>query len=376
MATITQIAARLNLNKSTVSRALNNRPVSMSDDTRQEILRVAREIGYVPNPAARSLTAARSGNIGLVSRKFNNALYTALLLELAVAVDNRGGNLVSCVTGREAEHHGQEHLLHTGAVDGLLAFPYALPGLDRPGSPWMRRPIVFLLSVWEENLAPSVRFDDRDGARQVAQHLWELGHRKLLLIQGVGPNNVSSTFGVERYVFLREAWATLGGDGDRDIAERAAQATAEGGYEAMQGALAAGEAGPSDDRPDAATAIVTYSDQMAQGALRALHEKNVRVPDDVSVVGWNDLDDTAQFLTPALTTVRTSPRELAEAALDLLYRHIEGHDKNADTAPDAPEGEDAAPSPPPDRVRVPVRLVVRESTRAVAPLPGSPRPAH
>ena len=276
VATLSQIASQLNLNKSTVSRALNGRTGSMSAETRAQILQVARDLGYVPNPAARALNAARplnaarTGSIGLVSRRFNNALYTALLQELAIAVDARGGNLVSCVTGRTDAHHGQEHLLHAGTVDGILAIPYALPGLDRPDSPWMRRPIVFLLPEWDEDKAPSVRFDDEDGARQVARYLWELRHRRLLLLQGVGPAPQShpSHIGAERYGFLRTAWALLGGDVNR-ITEYCGEATAEGGYAAMRSALAA---------RDNATAIVAYNDQMALGAQRALGEQGMRVP--------------------------------------------------------------------------------------------------
>ncbi len=344
VATLAQIASQLNLNKSTVSRALNNRAGSMSAATRQEILRVARDLGYVPNPAARALNAARplnavrSGNIGLVSRQFNNALYTALLLELAIAVDARGGTLLACVTGRTEEHHGQEHLLHAGAVDGLLAIPYALPGLADPASPWMRRPIVFLLPEWDEAKAPSVRFHDEDGAAQVARHLWERGHRCLLLLQGTGPQNHPSHIGAERYGFLRAAWALLGGDPARDITEHAGQATAEGGFAAMREALASGTS---------ATAIVAYNDQMALGALRAACERGLRVPGDLSLIGWNDLDEMGQFLTPALTTVRTDPRAFAEAAVALLHRQIVA--PLSDTVPFS-------------QVRVPVQLILRETT--------------
>lgn len=346
MATLAQIASQLNLNKSTVSRALNNRPSSIPEETRREILRVARDLGYAPNPAARALNAARplnaarTGSIGLVSRRFNNALYTALLQELAIAADARGGNLVSCVTGRTEAHHGQEHLLHTGMVDGILAIPYALPGLDEPNSPWMRRPIVFLLSVWNESKAPSVRFDDENGAAQVARHLWDLGHRRVLLLQGCGPQNHISHIGAERHAFLRAAWSALGGDAERDFTEYAGQATAEGGCAAMREALAA---------RDTATAIVAYNDQMALGAQRTLWEHGLRVPRDLSLVGWNDLDELGQFLTPALTTVRTDPRAFAEAAVDLLHRQI-----------NSPPPSDSLLVPP--CIRIPVQLVSRETT--------------
>lgn len=343
MSTITELARQLNLTKSTVSHALNGRPGKMSGETRERILRTARELGYAPNPAARALTASRTGNIGLISRRFNNALYTELLLELAIAVDERGGNLVTCITGRDSEHHGQDHLLHAGAVDGIFAFPYALKGLGEPGSPWMRSPIVFLLSTWEEDRAPSVRFDDASGAAQVATYLWGLGHRRVCYVQGQGPKGEDSSLGRERYRFMRQTWAELGGDPEADFTLIAAQATTEGGRSIASTAL---EGGLS------ATAVVTYNDQMAVGFRSVLHDRGVRTPEDVSLIGWNDVDEICGYLTPPLTSVRTCSRMFALAAAELLFERIERRQAKL-----PPQSIGDA-----DRVRVPVELIVRGTT--------------
>jgi DNA-binding LacI/PurR family transcriptional regulator len=342
MSSIKEIAETLNLTPSTVSHALNRRPGKVSEATRRRVFEVARALNYAPNPAARALAAGRTGNIGFVSRHYNNALYIAVFQEIAIAVDERGGNLVTCVTGRETEHHGQDHLLHARIVDGILAVPGALPGLDAPDSPWMRGPVVFLLSGWEESRAPSVRFDDADGAAQVARHLWALGHRRLLFVQGLGVDGGVSGIGRERLGFLRDAWRNRGRAPEADIAERSGYANADGGRAALESAL---------DTRLPFTAVIAYNDQMAVGATAALRARGVRVPEDVSVVGWNDLDDTLSHLSPSLTSVRTGPAALARAAVDLLYRRI----NRSGGDPDAPGIV---------RVRVPVQLIQRDSTRA------------
>jgi DNA-binding LacI/PurR family transcriptional regulator len=340
MSSLREVAERLSLTKSTVSHALNHRPGKMSEETRLRILNTAREMGYVPNPAARAINNQRSGNIGLVSRQFNNALYAALLVEIAVAVDERGGNLVTCITGRTTEHHGQDHLLHSQMVDGILAFPRTMSELDHPDSPWMRRPIVFLLPDHQDAIVSTVRFDDADGVAQVVRHLGESGHRRLLFLQGLGPRDEQSYIGEERYACLLERWGAVEG---QEVLRAEGQATADGGFKAMMAALEAGHAFDS---------VFAYNDQMAIGALSALKGRGIRVPEDVSLVGWNDLEDTVRHTCPPLTTVHTSPRALVDAALDVLYRQIEARSNNKE------------PLLPREHVRVPVQLTRRNSTRA------------
>lgn len=345
MATIRDIAGRLGLTASTVSHALNERPGKVGAETRRRIFEVAAELGYAPNPAARALVApGRTGNVGLVSRRYNNALYAAVLEAVAVAVDARGGNLVTCVTDRTGEHHGQERLLHAGSIDGLLAVPGALPGLDAPESPWMRKPIVFLLAAPDDARAAGVGFDEAGGVRSVVAHLRERGHRRMLFLQGLGVDGGVSSIGRARLALLRDEWARSGGE---TVLDSAGTATAAGGRAAMLAAL---------DRGDAFTATVAYNDQMAVGALRALADRGLSCPGDVALVGWNDLDDVAAHVTPAaLTSVRLSPAALAAAALDLLYRQI-----------DAPPAERRSLVPASTHVSVPVELTVRDSTEGNA----------
>jgi LacI family transcriptional regulator len=137
---IEEIANRLNLDKSTVSRALNGKPGRMSEATRRRVLDEAAKIGYVPNPMARALARGRTGSVGFVCRQFTDDLYAAVLQAVAVAVDDAGENLVTCITGRDPREEGQASLLHTGRVDGILAIPHALPGLEATDSPWRRAP--------------------------------------------------------------------------------------------------------------------------------------------------------------------------------------------------------------------------------------------
>lgn len=342
--TVSEIAARLKVDKSTVSRALNERPGRMSSETRQRIVDAAREMGYVPNPAARAINNLRSGNIGVVTRQFNNALYTALLLEIATAVDERGGNLVTCITGRTTELHGQNHLLHSGMVDGIVTFPHTRSSLENPDSPWMKRPIVFLLPDAQEAYASTARFDDAGGVALTLSHLFETGHRRPFYLQGLGPLNEPSYIGGHRLALMTRDWRALTARPDAEIGVEEGQATVEGGYRAMDAAIRSGRI-----MGGACDAVICYNDQMAIGALSALHAHGISVPRDISIIGWNDLDESLARTIPPLTTIHASARELSRAALDILYRQIEARAEGR-----TPDREHAC---------VPVRLTVRESTR-------------
>lgn len=347
---IEEIANRLNLDKSTVSRALNGKPGRMSEATRRRILDEAARLGYVPNPLARALSHGQTGSIGFVSRPFSDDLYTAVFQAVAIAVDEAETHLVTCITGRDTSRHGQTALLHPGRVDGLLAIPDTLPGLDSKDSPWRSVPLVLLLPSRPLPDVPSVSFDDADGIFKVAEHLWQLGHRWILYLQGIGEGGRPLDSGRRRFAGLRAAWRGFGADPDQYIAEVPGPTVSAGGFHAVQEA---------HRRGTPFTAVVAYNDQMAHGATAALYGAGLLIPEEVSVVGWNDLDDENDFTYPPLTSVRVSPRDLATNALTVLNQQI---------APVTTEAPTKQKRPAAEQIALPVQLVIRSST-ATAPAP-------
>lgn len=353
MPSLKDIAVQLNLTPASVSFALNGRTDKVSEATRQRVLQAARDLNYVPNPAARALISGRTGNIGFVSHHYDNPLFIQLLHEVAVAVDARGDNLLTCVTGRDSRQHGQDQLLHSQVVDGLFAVRHSLPGMNSMDSPWRRLPLVVLFADWGWEESASVRFDDADGAAQVARHLWESGHRAISFVHGRTPVGNVYSFSQDRLRFFQDAWRDGGGQPENDIEVCVSPATAEGGFDAVE-ALLAGRARSN-------TAIVVSNDSVAVGAIAALRARGLRVPDDVSLVGWNDLGDMPGYLDPPLTSVRVSLPALARTAVDTLYQRI-----GSRVGPSVRKPESVPPSTRTGmQVLVPVELIVRASTRAV-----------
>jgi LacI family transcriptional regulator len=307
------VARRAGVSPAVVSLVLNGRP-HVRPETRRRVEEAIAELGYAPNLAARSLKTRQTGLFAYMAGDIGNPFFPDLALSMERAARRHGYALILCQPGEEAFR-----ALLQRPVDGILVGSVteaqiqaardrgiALVGLYRdltaPGLPWVD-------TRWEE------------GMRLVFDHLVGLGHRRLALLDG----------GVEeaRSRAYRAECLARGLEG----ADRRASGAwrADGGYRAMQQLLRAG----------GFTAVVAANDLMALGAVRACREAGVRVPEDVSVVGYDDLG-LARLSVPALTTVRYPRRAAGAVAVRLLLEAREGR---------APRG-----------VLLPARLVVREST--------------
>jgi LacI family transcriptional regulator len=327
--TMRQIAELAGVSIATVSRVLNGRG-DVSDETRDAVSQVIREHGYTANRSARGLSAGRTGLVGILVPLVYPAYFSSILAGAAQALSERDLQIVLSPTGHE---HDREvsvlDRLH-GLTDGALII------LPEESSEELERlldrgyPIVVLdpLMPLDERI-PSVSAAHTSGADQAMRHLLELGHRRIAQIGG--PHGWVAT--EDRRRGYRAALAAAGILPDPAL-EVEAEPEIVPGRDAAKHLL---------ELPEPPTAIFAFNDNIAIGAIQAARALGLRVPDDVSIVGFDDVEH-ATIVSPALTTVRQPLAEMGRTAVSLLGRLLER--QRYETL----------------HVELATRLVVREST--------------
>jgi DNA-binding LacI/PurR family transcriptional regulator len=332
---MTDVAAVAGVSHQTVSRVLNAHP-SVRGETRERVLAAIEELGYRRNSAARALATARSATLGVVTT--GSALFgpTSTLVAVEGAARDEG-YFVSVATLRAHDaaemHQVLEHLMAQG-VEGIVVIA---PQDDVAAAVESFRapvPVVVVAALEHDGDAPpatlSLAVDQRRGARLATEHLLDLGHRDVVHV--AGPQDWFDAR--ERAAGWREA---LEARGLAPTRPRVCSWSAEDGYAAgrdLAEAVVAGE-GP--------TAVLAGNDQLALGILRALWERGLSVPGDVSVVGFDDVAGAAYFVPP-LTTVRQPFGTLGARCVAMVLAALAGE--------------------PVEAARIAPELVVRSSTGA------------
>lgn len=347
--TLQTIAERVGVSRMTVSNAFS-RPDQLSAALRETILATAAEMGYVgPDPAARALAKGTTGAVGIL---LTDSMGTAFRDDVATsffgAVAEELAPTGLAVTLLPLYGSADAIPARDVPIDGALVYacPDGAPALD-----WLVRRRLPLVFVDREPTpgAASVTLDERGGGRQGAEHLVALGHRHVGLLTSSfeGPHGIvpdAATAGGDFVARERvAAWTdTLAAAGVRMTAVQVRENTDREGYEGARLLL------DTDDRP---TGLLCFSDTLAWGAVRAAQDLDLRVPRDVSVVGFDDAQ-IARRARPALTTVRQDVVAKGRAAAAQLTAAIARHRELA------AEGVSGAPV----RVVLPTELVVRHST--------------
>lgn len=309
--TMKDVAERAGVALSTVSYVLNNSgPVA--DDRRSKVLDAVRALGYLPNESARNLKRHTVATIGLVVPDLVNQYFAMIAEGVEQAASERDILVVFCTP--EATGEGESwnsRLLRSQRLDGLIY----LSGADTRMEPLVDLIRVGPVVLVDEKLPgfnlPSVVSQNRQGARYIAAHLTSLGHSRLAILGGPAELWTAE----QRLAGYREAIAAAGLDPD-------AVPLFTGDYRMESGERLAADAlaGPAAERP---TALICANDLMAIGALSYCRRAGLRVPEDVSVVGFDDLP-LASLLTPTLTTIRQPARELGKEAVKLLLSLVDG----------------------------------------------------
>jgi LacI family transcriptional regulator len=330
--TSADVASRAGVSRTTVSLVLNDRGESIPETTRQRVLEAARELGYHPDHSARGLAGGRSQTLALVLRQTpeqvaGDALLAETLRGLATAARSAGFRvLVEPLIPGEATYGD---LVRSGRADGVVV---SGPLFDDPELADLVAdgfPIV-IQGHLPGAAAPTIDVDNEASARLAVDHLLELGHRRIACITNAA---LTYTAAADRLAGYREALATAGVTAAPELVDEGAFDAASG-HRAMTRILERG-------RPQA---VFVASDVVALGAIGALREAGLRVPDDVSVVGFDDVPLAAYF-DPPLTSIRVPAYELGLAAGRALLDRIAGREV-------------------PARTLLPTELIVRASTAA------------
>lgn len=329
MATIEEIARLSGLSRSTVSRVLND-DARVSDAARERVMEIVRRERYQPNQAARGLASGRTGIIGTVipvqlGTVFTDPYFPMLLQGISAASGQLGRLMLLWIAEPEDEERMMHGILRPGVVDGMIIASHViedrfLEAVAESGKPYVlvgRHPVESVSYVDVDNFG---------AARTATMHLARLGHRRIGTI--TGPQNMIA--GLDRYQGYVEGLRGSGLALDRELVA-AGDFGEESGHRAMHRLLERG-----------VDAVFAANDTMALGALRAADERGARVPDDVALVGFDDIPAAARA-QPPLTTVRQPIRHTGEAAVRLLLDLI------------------ADPSRAPQREFLPTELVVRAS---------------
>lgn len=310
IARLVDVAQLSGLSVATVSRHLNGR-IQLPGPTVDRIERAIQKLGYHPNPHARSLSRGRSDTIGLVIPDIANAYFARLAAAVERAADRHGLALVLCVTLNQRTRE-QEYLRRLGRnhLDGLL-FATNNPDDGSLADPISRanRRVVILDEDVKEARGPKIFSDNEQGGYLAGRHLVEAGHRRVAFFGG--PEAMMSTR--ERLAGCRRAMAELAVDAAIVASYFGAYSVADGRRSAQQ-LLREG---------NGVTAILVASDEIAIGALEIFAREGIRIPDRLSVVGF---DDVAPFhlFDPPLTCIRQPVEEMGRRAVELLVSAMAG----------------------------------------------------
>jgi LacI family transcriptional regulator len=314
-ATLRDVARIAGVHPGTVSRALNPATQALvRDETVRRVRQVAEELGYRPNPLARGLKTNRSYTIGVIVPDIQNPLFPPIIRGLDDRLGQAGYTpLIANTDNDPARERVDFEAMRTRAVDGFITATARLDHelLDEIAAVGV--PLVLVNRRVEDGSLPSATADDRAGVRLAVEHLIELGHTRIAHLGG--PQDVST--GHQRSEGFREAMDAAGLDTSLVRAGRAF--TEPEGARLCEDLVATGEP---------VTAIVAGNDLMALGCYDVFAARGIRCPDEISVVGFNDMPFADRF-APPLTTVRIPHYEIGVAAAQLLLDLLGGQEDGA-----------------------------------------------
>lgn len=330
MVTIKDVAREAGVSVATVSRVLNGSgPVSAQTGAR--IREVAGRLRYVPHGGARSLITRKTNTLGVLLPDLYGEFFSEVIRGMDDTAQRQGFHLL--ISRAHADRHGIETAMRAmrGRVDGVVAMSPDLDAESLLNVPAML-PVVVLCSAPRGDAADCLTIDNYAGSKAMVGHFIALGHKHIAIIKGAARNYDAA----ERMRGYRSALRQAGIPVEQSL-------SVEGGFTESGGYAAALELLKVTPPP---TAIFAANDSMAIGALSALRESGMRVPEDVAIAGFDDIP-LARYMDPPLSTVRVPTYELGARAVELLLHGVEhknGHLRR--------------------RERVSTEIVIRRSTGA------------
>lgn len=344
--TISDIAKKAGVSKTTVSRVLNNRP-DVDQNTRQNVLKIIEENNWVPNPIAVGYVNNKTHLIGLVIPASMHAWQLEVFQGVVAGFKDYNYQLLLLADyNNKAAEVGKEfdRTFNNGLADGLIVLHPSLVRnyMDRLSHTGL--PVVMIddTGFFSQLDLPSVGATNYIGGLQAIRYLISLGHRQI----GYVGSSTGFRFSQDRLDGYKAALAEAGISFNQDLVSQVQTGPEvrfyleENGYKGTQVLL------ERHDTKIPFTALFAETDEMAFGAMNALSGRGLRVPEDISVMGFDDLP-RASYSVPPLTTIRQPNREMGKTAVRMLVDQIEGRPYNS------------------RRIELPTELVIRGSTRAI-----------
>jgi LacI family transcriptional regulator len=309
-ATLRDVAAAARVHPATASRALNPETrLLVSEDTARRVIAAAAKLGYRPNPVARSLRTRRSYTVGVLIPDLNNPLFPPIVRGLE---DKLAGAGYVALLGNTDADASRERLIfeqmRARHVDGFVLATVTLHDRLLAEAAAADVPVVLMNRLSQDYSFPSVSVDNEQGARMAVTHLARLGHTRIAHI--AGPQEAST--GASRLRGFRDGMAAHQLEVSQDLIVYASRYTVDEGSRCCRELLA---------RNSGFTAVAAANDMLAVGCYTALDEAALQCPDDISVIGFNDMPFIDR-LRPPLTTVRFPHYQLGTEAAQLLLERI------------------------------------------------------
>ena len=310
-ATIKDIAKKTNLSITTVSLVLNDKAPKIPETTKQLVLEAARELNYHPNQIAISLLKKKTKTLGLVIPDIRNDFFSTLAKAVEDEAHKKGWTVILCNTN---DHHDRDieymHLLASKSVDGILfcmAGDTTLKKFNEVNDLLvsLNIPYVMIDRSFDVDGVHTARIDHRLGGFLATEHLLKLGHRRIACI--TGPPHLRDS--ADRLLGYKDALDQYGVDFDEAL-------ISNGKYQMNGGFNAINHLNATDF-----TAVFAFNDMMAIGAYKALKKMDRKIPQDCSIVGYDDIT-FADMLEVPLTTVRQPITKAGKSAVDFLINHL------------------------------------------------------
>jgi LacI family transcriptional regulator, repressor for deo operon, udp, cdd, tsx, nupC, and nupG len=325
------VAKRAGVSTATVSRVLS-RPEVVAPGTRRKVMRAVELLGYVPNSAAKNLRTLRSGKLLVTVPDISNPFFSLILQGIEDTALREGYSVLFGDTQHDVKREERyAQMLKRKEADGLIFLGHRLPrevaALVRTMSPRCA-PVVNGCEFSPTLGVPSVHIDNAKAAYEAMDHLYRLGHSRIGVVTGPLMSPLS-----------RDRLRGVKARARRQKTERTCTVI-QGDFSIESGAVAAERLLGHADPP---TAIFCFNDEMAMGVIQTAKRRGLRIPDDISVIGFDDIR-FARFIDPPLTTIAQPMRAIGEGTVRLLLEILGGR------------------SSPPESVTLPHTLIIRSST--------------
>ncbi|MDH4291446.1 MAG: LacI family transcriptional regulator [Dehalococcoidia bacterium] len=333
MPTIKDVARLVGVSTATVSHVINNTRY-VSEELKKKILEAIDELHYHPNAVARSLVKKKTHTIGIVISDILNPFYTAIVRGIEDVTYQSGYNVMLCNSDEDPEKEVLYiQILLERRIDGLVISSAFQDGVHPLLSKLKMVPLVTIVRKVRGLADDSVFGDNVEGVYRAIRHLIQLGHRRIAIISG--PRGLSS--GEERLLGYQKALGDHGITVDSNLI-KFGDFKRESGYTLTKEVL---------QLKEVPTALFVANNQMTIGALNAVNELRIRIPEDLSLVSFDDME-WYSFLNPPLTTVEQSPYLMGKTAGEMLLQRINKKRKSV------------------KKIIIPSRLIVRGSTAEIA----------